>query len=132
MNRTACCPNSKLVRLNACRFTYSVITDDATGAEKGLYEALHRPGVPGAQPGKSGSPPPHLHNTQTECFKVRRVWSYLPAVQRACVTRYFKGQHTDCLMSHCWSCGRPAEPTRLIALLHRIDRDLHASAGRGC
>ena len=84
MNRTACCPSSKPVRLNACRFTYSVITDDATGAEMGLYEALHRPGVPGAQPGKSGSPPAHLHNTQTECFTVRRVWSYLPAVQRVC------------------------------------------------
>lgn len=63
--------SSKLVRLNACRFTYSIIIDDATGAEKGLYEALHRPGVPGAQPGKSGSPPPHLHRTQTECFTVR-------------------------------------------------------------
>ena len=55
----------------ACRFTYSVVTDEATGAEKGLYEALQRPGVPGALPGKSGSPPPHLHKSQTECFTVR-------------------------------------------------------------
>ena len=61
------------MRSIAYRFTYSVITDDATGADKGLYEALHRPGVPGAQPGKSGSPPPHLHRTQTECFTVRWI-----------------------------------------------------------
>lgn len=33
-------------------------------------ETLQRPGVPGALPGKSGSPPLHAHMKQEECFTV--------------------------------------------------------------
>ena len=38
---------------------------------------LVRPGVPGALPGKSGSPPLHSHKAQTECFTVKWVPCWL-------------------------------------------------------
>lgn len=33
--------------------------------------ALLRPGIEGALPGKSASPPLHSHNAQHECFTVK-------------------------------------------------------------
>lgn len=36
-----------------------------------VMNALLRPGLPGALPGKSGSPPQHWHKAQIECFTVK-------------------------------------------------------------
>ncbi len=50
-------------------FSYTM---NAAGEPVVVMHAHIRPGVEGALPGKSASPPLHTHTVQTECFTVRR------------------------------------------------------------
>lgn len=51
------------------RYTVVVSTEDTHGEFLKLRE-YSRPGMPGFTPGRSGSPPLHIHNNQEECFIV--------------------------------------------------------------
>ena len=44
---------------------------DADGRRWFVMDSLVRPGMAGALPGKSASPPLHIHAAQQECFLVR-------------------------------------------------------------
>lgn len=51
------------------RYTVIASTHDTKGEYLKVQEYI-RPGVPGFSPGRSGSPPLHIHNSQEECFTV--------------------------------------------------------------
>ncbi|DBB00661.1 TPA: hypothetical protein ACH3X3_002336 [Trebouxia sp. C0006] len=55
----------------SCGYRYTVIasTQDTKGEYLKVQEYI-RPGMPGFSPGRSGSPPLHIHNSQEECFTV--------------------------------------------------------------
>lgn len=47
-----------------------LLTGRDTGGKSLIVETRHGPGVPGVLPGRSWSPPRHLHHRQTECMSV--------------------------------------------------------------
>lgn len=52
------------------RYTVVFSTEDTKGEYLTVQEFI-RPGTPGFTPGRSGSPPLHIHNNQEECFTVQ-------------------------------------------------------------